>query len=669
MPHGRPLAHAMKFSYRELKHRIIGPARDPLAPETRHNMALVAFMAWVGLGADGLSSANYGPEEAFLALGSHTHLALYLAAATAITVFVISLAYTQVIEMFPHGGGGYKVAKTLIGPRAGLVSGSALIVDYVLTIAISIASGMDALFSLLPVGLQGWKLTVEIAAVLGLLTLNLRGAKESLTILVPLFLGFVITHAGLIGYGIAAHAEQLPALIPDTLAESDELMRDVGFLAFMSLLLRAFAMGGGTYTGIEAVSNNVHILREPRERTGRWTMAYMACSLAFVAGGLIVLYLLWQAEPQTGRTLNAVTFAAIFDNALGNNLWSDAALIATLVFAAALLFVAANTGFLGGPAVLANMAADDWAPHQFRQLSNRLVTQNGLLLMAGAAIGILLATGGKVYLLVVLYSINVFLTFTLCLFGLCRHWWAQLRQPKTRTGRNAWRLALAGLGFLVCASILCTTLIEKFLDGAWMTVLITGLVMAAGWGIHRHYGQVQKTLAKAAALFDVSTKPIREIPTADPAARTAVFLVGRSPGTGMHTLLTALRLFPGLFRNCIFLTVIEVDADTFRATHQTMDHMRQEAEESLRSLVSYCHRKGMAAEARVGFAAETVPQLLKLSHETLAHYPQSTFFATQLLFEPDTWVTRLLHNRTTTTVMRGLHRMGVTLVVLPMRLA
>lgn len=660
----------MKLEFKTLKHKIIGPARDPLAPETHHSMALVAFMAWVGLGADGLSSANYGPEEAFLALGDHTHLALYLAAATAITVFVISMAYTQVIEMFPGGGGGYKVAKTLIGPRAGLVSGSALIVDYVLTIAISIASGMDALFSLLPVNFQGWKLTVEIVAVLALLTLNLRGVKESLTVLVPLFLGFVVTHAGLIAYGIVAHADQLPALVPDTLAESHDLIGQIGFLAFISLLLRAFAMGGGTYTGIEAVSNNVHILREPRERTGRWTMAYMATSLAFVAGGLIVLYLLWQARPEVGRTLNAVTFSTIYETAFGEGLWADIALTATLIFAAALLFVAANTGFLGGPAVLANMAGDDWAPHQFRQLSNRLVTQNGLLLMAGAAIGILLATGGRVYLLVVLYSINVFLTFTLCLFGLCRHWVAQLRagSPDSRTGRNLWRLSLAGLGFVVCISILCTTLIEKFLDGAWMTVVITGLVMTAGWGIHRHYDAVRKTLAKAAALFDISTKPAKEIPVPDPNARTAVFLIGRNPGTGMHTLLTALRLFPGQFRNCVFLSVVEVDADTLRAMHLRTEDLRAESQQSLQSLLSYCHRKGMPAVARISFAAETVPELLKLSRETLVEYPQSTFFATQLLFEPDTWVTRLLHNRTTVSVMRGLHRLGVSLVVLPMRL-
>lgn len=124
---------------------VIGPARDPMAPETHRHITLIAFFAWVGLGADGLSSSAYGPEEAFKALGDHTGLALFLAIATAMTVFVISISYNQVIELFPTGGGGYKVATRLLGLRAGLVSGSALVVDYVLTIAISIAAGVDAL--------------------------------------------------------------------------------------------------------------------------------------------------------------------------------------------------------------------------------------------------------------------------------------------------------------------------------------------------------------------------------------------------------------------------------------------------------------------------------------------------------------------------------------------
>ena len=201
-------------SWRE---RLLGKARDPLSPDTKHSLALAAFLAWVGLGADGLSSSSYGPEEAFNALGTHTHLALFLAIATAITVFIVALAYNQVIELFPTGGGGYRVSTALLGPRAGLVAGSALIVDYVLTIAISVASGADAVFSLLPISWLPYKLWTACTIVMLLLWMNLRGAKESIRFLLPIFLGFVFTHFILIVWGIFAHAEGLPALFPNVL--------------------------------------------------------------------------------------------------------------------------------------------------------------------------------------------------------------------------------------------------------------------------------------------------------------------------------------------------------------------------------------------------------------------------------------------------------------------
>src|SRR5689334_20473464 len=156
---------------RSLRESLLGKPLDPFGGETRKHVALVAFLAWIGLGADGLSSACYGPEEAFLALSPHTPLSLYLAAMTACTVFIIAVAYNQVIELFPSGGGGYKVASSLLGSHAGLVSGSALIVDYVLTIAISIASGVDALFSLLPSAFASAKLELEVALTLLLLYL------------------------------------------------------------------------------------------------------------------------------------------------------------------------------------------------------------------------------------------------------------------------------------------------------------------------------------------------------------------------------------------------------------------------------------------------------------------------------------------------------------------
>src|SRR6185295_9161229 len=196
---------------------------DPMDPDTRRHIALVAFFAWVGLGADGLSSSCYGPEEAYLALGAHTHFGLYLAVAIAVTVFIISLAYNQVIELFPNGGGGYKVATRLIGPHAGLVSGAALIVDYVLTIALSIAAGVDAVFSLLPIGAHEWKIACGVGVTALLVVPNTSGMKEAIKVLLPIFIAFVLVHVFLIAYGVYAHADRLPGLVPDTLNETATL--------------------------------------------------------------------------------------------------------------------------------------------------------------------------------------------------------------------------------------------------------------------------------------------------------------------------------------------------------------------------------------------------------------------------------------------------------------
>src|SRR5947207_12181884 len=447
--------------YEKLRDLVIGAPLDPLSQKTRQHIALIAFLAWVGLGADGLSSSAYGPEEAFRALGAHTHLGLFMAIATAATGFIISLAYNQVIELFPTGGGGYRVATSLIGPRAGLVSGAALIVDYVLTIAISVASGVDALFSLLPASAAMFKLGTELSLVAVLLVMNLRGMKESIKILLPIFLGFFITHVFLIAYGILGHTEGLPRVVPDALGDTRALVHDIGWVAALSLFLRAYSLGGGTYTGIEAVSNNVQTLREPRVRTGKLTMFYMAASLAFTAGGIILLYLLWKAQPVDGQTLNAVVFGTIIESFGLPAAFNQTALLVVLITEAGLLFVAANTGFLGGPQVLSNMAGDSWLPHQFRHLSTRLVTQNGIVIMGLAALVIVLWSRGSVDILVVLYSINVFLIFTLSLCGLTIFWW----RARGKDWRWVHRLAFSGLGLAVTSGILGVTVIEKFREG------------------------------------------------------------------------------------------------------------------------------------------------------------------------------------------------------------
>src|SRR5690242_14311685 len=354
-----------------LKEVFLGKPKDPLDPRVFHQITLIAFLAWVGLGADGLSSSAYGPEEAYLALGQHIFLALPLALLMALTVFVISASYNQIIELFPTGGGGYLVATKLLGPKVGLLSGGALIVDYMLTITISVASGADAVFSFLPAEVHGVKLGVGVFLIFFLIYLNLRGTKESVIFLLPIFLVFVVLHFIAIAFGVMPHGAQLPTIASRTYQEVSGDLHGVGLFATLSIMLHAYSLGGGTYTGIEAVSNGLQVLREPRVVTGKRTMRYMAVSLAFTASGLLLAYLLNDVSHEPGRTLNATLLERIY----GSMFSPDSAVtytlvIVTLVSEAAILLVAAQTGFIGGPTLLSNMAIDSWVPHRFSHLSD-----------------------------------------------------------------------------------------------------------------------------------------------------------------------------------------------------------------------------------------------------------------------------------------------------------
>jgi amino acid transporter len=643
-----------------IKELLIGSPLNPFNPQILRHVSLVAFLAWVGLGADGLSSSCYGPEEAYIALGGHPHFALYIAIATALTVFVISIGYNQVIELFPSGGGGYKVASQLLGPYTGLVSGAALIVDYALTIAVSTASAMDAVFSLLPTEILNYKLLAEVSLIFVLILLNMRGMKESIKILMPIFLGFFIIHVGLISYGIMAHREGLTLIIPNTLTETSQAIKDIGWLPVLALILHAYSLGSGTYTGLEAVSNNVNRLREPRVATGKWTMFYMAISLSLTAAGMILLFLLWAPQPTAGQTLNAVVFHSI----LGDSESGKFILLLTLLFEAGLLFVAANTGFLAGPSVLANMAIDSWMPNRFRHLSTRLVVQNGVILFGIFALVILLWCRGKVSLLVVLYSINVFITFSLSLFGMCVYW---AKQREKASSRWFWRLLFSFLAFLITSSILCITLITKFGSGGWLTVIVTCTVILICLLIKRHYNQVNKKLMQ----LDMQLKqpivhPIATV-AIDTQQPTAVILVGKSQGVAMHTLLNVIRMFPRHFKNFVFISAGIVDVESF-AGQEELEKMREQVNNNLQYFVDYCHQYSISAEAFASFGTDTVEELTKLAMQVSEKYSNCIFFSSKLIFEHDNFITRFLHNETPLTVQRNLHLEGKELVILPMKL-
>lgn len=647
--------------FKQFRDLILGAPRDPMDKRTRHSIALTAFLAWVGLGADGLSSTCYGPQEAFLALGRHPQLALYLAIATALTVFIISFAYNQVIELFPTGGGGYKVATKLLGANMGVIAGAALIVDYILTIAISIASGTDAFFSLLPVGWQGFKVHFEVFFIVVLIMLNLRGMKESIKILMPIFVGFVVTHLFMITYGIGAHGKMVPVLFDNAVQETSKLALTQGGIFVAALFLHAYSIGGGTYTGLEAVSNNVNTLAKPRVRTGKWTMFYMAVSLSFTAAGIMLLYLLWDVRAIPGQTLNAVAFRHI----LGSWHYAHPMLVITLLFEFGLLFVGANTGFLGGPAVLANMAMDEWVPRRFRNLSNRLVTQNGVILFGLAAILILVATQGHVGFLIILYSVNVFLAFMVSIFGLCSHWWKQRRKQKW-----LWNFVLSFIGFVICAGILCVIVFSRFLDGGIEAIGITGLVILACAFVRQHYRKVNKKLKNIDKLFtEKVTDQIQLSSTMklDPSKQTAIFLVGKSRGAGMHTVLWAQRLFPDLFHNFIFIGAGVVDVESYGA-ERALNKMKKETEKKLSYFANFAHKQKIPYECHIVYGTDPVEKITELANELQQRFAHSVFFASQLVPSKDTWWNRFLHNETAFSIQRRLYLQGMQMVILPMKL-
>ncbi|NLF07893.1 MAG: APC family permease [Pirellulaceae bacterium] len=653
----------------KLKTLLIGKPHDLEDKTIFKNISLVAFLAWVGLGADGLSSTSYGPAEAFAVLGEeHRFLAIFLALAMGVTVFIIAACYSHIIEAFPSGGGGYLVASKLLGRRLGAVAGSALLVGYVLTIAVSIAAAGDAMFGLMGHFDSEWKLIAEAAVIVILIVLNLRGVKESILVLLPIFVLFLITHFALIVGALSLHIFETGTLFGNVVHEVSASYNDpeIGLLGMFSMLMMAYSLGAATYTGIEAVSNSTQVMREPRVATAQRTMRYMAWSLALAAGGLIVAYLLLDIHHSESETLNlGLTRKFMEELGLTGGWLSNTFTWATMLSEGALLVVAAQVGYIGGPRLLASMAQDSWMPRWFSNLSERLATQNGILLMGVAALAALLSTGGDLFTLVVIYVINVFVTFTLSMFGMCRHWFS------LRGIHPLWRrrLALFVLGAVLCSVILTMTIYQKFFIGGWRTLLVTGVCVGFCFVIHRYYYRVGKSLRKLNEMLgqvQVSATGQPNTAEPDPAEPAAVILVGDYSGLGIHTMLNAVRFAPDHFKSFIFISVGVIDTGNFKGS-SAVDSLREHCEDALRKYVDLGQRLGMASTSFMAIDTDAVDGLEECCLEVARRFPKATFFAGQLVFQKDTWLHRLLHNQTAISLQRRLQWAGVPMVILPTR--
>jgi hypothetical protein len=394
--------------------------------------------------------------------------------------------------------------------------------------------------------------------------------------------------------------------------------------------------------------------------------------------------LLVHALPQDGKTMNAVLLERVAGGwhigALPVGSWF---VVTALVSEGALLFVAAQAGFVDGPRVMANMATDSWLPHRFAALSERLSMRNGVLLMAGSSFAALVYTRGDVGRLVVMYSINVFLTFSLSNLAMVVYW------VRNRKDHDDWYRHVPAhlLALVLCATILVVMILEKFTEGAWITMVITSLLVAVCFFIKRHYNLVGQAIARldkelpspedipgsvlepapASAIDGQSNgdKPAHAEP--DPAHPVAVLFVGGYGGLGRHALLTLLRMFPGHFRGVAFISIAVVDSDVFKGADQ-VPALEQRTREHLSRYERFARALGLRATSAYAVGTEVAIEAEKLGVQMCAKYPKALVVAGQLIFEEDTLFSRVLHNETAFLIQQKLQHIGVPMIVIPVRL-
>jgi len=506
--------------------------------------------------------------------------------------------------------------------------------------------------------------------------LNLRGVKESIKVLMPIFITFLVTHAIMIVGVLGLHLGEFGQLAADvqTHVVADIRSPQLGWFFIIGLFLKAYSLGAGTYTGIEAVSNSMAVMREPRIATAQRTMIYMAISLAITAGGLMLAYLLFELQLKsvgttlleqkelTGRTMNDLLTDWFSGSILPAPL-SQIFRYVTVLSEATLLLVAAQAGFIGGPKCLANMAHDSWVPHWLGSLSERLASHYGIMLIGLSSLVALWAKSGNVSSLIIMYSINVFVTFSLSMIGMTMHWYHHRgRNPKWRQ-----RIALFAFGTILCLAILAVTVSFKFAEGAWVTIVVTGLIWCVALLIRRYYRNVTarlKGLDESLGMIEVQGEPNLTPP--NPENHTAAILVGGYSGLGVHTLLNAVRFVPNHFKNMVFISAGVVDSGNFKGVEE-LESLKKHVETSLGKYVDLARRLGFPSVAYMAFGTDVVDELEQLSRVVHRDFPKSVVFAGQLVFQRETWYGALLHNQTAYSLQRRLQWDGVPMVILPTR--
>jgi amino acid transporter len=452
----------------------------PLSTEEMHHERIPKWKALAVLSSDALSSVAYATEEVLIPLSAFALGAvawsLPIAIAIAFLLVVVTISYQQTIDAYPGGGGAYTVAKENLGVTAGLVAGASLLIDYVLTVSVSVAAGVENIASAFP-ALTEHREAIGVAVIFVIMLFNLRGVRESATVFAFPTYFFVGSFLVLIGAGAWKLAN-------GEVAAAAPLVHETYPAIPIFLLLRAFASGCSALTGIEAISNGVPVFRDPAPRNAKITMIWMSTILGGFFLGITVLAHLYGIVPKEGETAVSLLSSAVFGR--------GPMYFVVQASTALILVLAANTSYADFPRLSSLLSRDGFLPRQLGSLGDRLVFSNGILGLSIAAVSLLVAFRGDTHLLIPLYAVGVFLSFTLSQAGMVVHHW--------RTKHPGWvkSLFFNGLGALTTAVVLSVIAATKFINGAWMVVVLIPLLVALFRRIRGHYLYTAKQLTSAA---------------------------------------------------------------------------------------------------------------------------------------------------------------------------
>ncbi|MDA8439587.1 MAG: APC family permease [Propionibacterium sp.] len=466
--------------------------------------------------SDALSSVAYAPDEIILTLSlagmSAFVFSWKIAIAVALVMLVVVTSYRQTVHAYPSGGGDYEVATVNIGPMAGLTVASALLVDYVLTVAVSVSSGVQNAEAMIP-SLQGHEVLTATIVITVLMAMNLRGVRESGTVFAVPTYAFMLGIIGMVLYGffrIFVLGQALRAETADYTVVATSGYRNFSGVLMVALLARAFSSGSAALTGVEAISNGVPAFRAPKSRNAATTLALLGGVAVSMLLGMIVL-----ANLTGVHLIDSAQGGSYFVTPSGQKITSESLTVvgqlATIAFyntfrpgfyfvvtaTMIILFLAANTAFNGFPVLGSILARDNFLPRQLHTRGDRLAYSNGIITLALAAIGLVVVFNASVTQLIQMYVVGVFVSFTVSQFGMMRHWNRHLRTETDATKRRTMKRSrvINGIGFTMTGIVLIIVLASKFIHGAYLAVMAMVVLFVLMRAIRRHYDSVERETA------------------------------------------------------------------------------------------------------------------------------------------------------------------------------